>query len=215
MQKLAQQLLPLYGDAATGATGNLAFQHDLANESIIGGDLSGTYVSLHDDAGQAIGEIEALEAADTPAGATPTYGGLQWTAFMQANGETGYWAPDGDGQYYYFGPDGTLYLDSYPYQVQSGDLGNAVGNVATYNFPSSTLPEPAQDYGDLNWYAFQLPSSGGVGYWASEGNGDYYYFGPDGTLYLDSYPGEVQPGDLSNAIGNVATYQFPSVGLAV
>jgi lysozyme family protein len=68
---------------------------------------------------------------------------------------------------------------------------------------------------DLNWNAFQLPNGGGVGYWASDGNGGYYYFGPEGTLYLDSYPGEVQPGDLSNAVGNVATYQFPSVGLAV
>jgi hypothetical protein len=45
-------------------------------------------------------------------------------------------------------------------------------------------------------------------YWASDGAGAYYYFGPDGTLYHDAYAGQVRPNDLSNAIGDVATYQF-------
>ena len=58
--------------------------------------------------------------------------------------------------------------------------------------------------------AFTL-QDGSVGYWAPNGNGEYYYFGPDGTLYLDSYAGEVQSSDLSNAVGNVATYQFPPI----
>ena len=166
-------------------------------------------MSIHDAAGQAVGEIEALQTMENPAPQV-TYGGLEWSSFMQSDGKTGYWAADGSGQYYYFGPDGTLYHDAYPFMVHSGDAAsNAVGNVNTYEFPAPkpTLPQPAQQYGNLDWTPFTR-LDGEIGYWASDNAGAYYYFGPDGVLYHDSYPGAVQPGDFSNAVGNVATYRF-------
>ena len=36
---------------------------------------------------------------------------------MKAEGTTGYWAPDGNGEYYYFASNGTAYRDAYPYEA--------------------------------------------------------------------------------------------------
>lgn len=153
-----------------------------------------------------MGEIETLTNIVDPAPEV-SYGGLQWTSFMTAQGTTGYWAPTGNGQYYYFGPDGTLYLDSYPDEMKSSDMAaNAIGNATTYAFPQ---PGAQPDYGGLNWTPFLLPD-GDTGCWAPNGSGEYYNYGPDGTLYLDAYPGEVHAGDLGNAVGKVNTYVFPS-----
>jgi hypothetical protein len=58
VQALAQQLYASYGD--TGA-GKLSFDHDIGDESVIGGSLSGTYISIHDDASTAVAEIQLLE----------------------------------------------------------------------------------------------------------------------------------------------------------
>ncbi len=210
VKKLASQLDSLYGD--TGG-GQLAFQHDIANESVVGGSLSGTYVSLWDASNQAVGEIQAVTAVVDPP-PSPTYGGLEWTAFMLPDGSYGYWTGAQNGQYYYFGPDGNLYVDDYPGEVQPGDAtSDLIGNVATYNFPPPpAAPQPAQDYGDLIWTPFML-ANGETGFWAQDPNssGEYYYFGPDNALYLDPYPGPVHQTDTaSNVVGNVTTYQFAS-----
>lgn len=76
-------------------------------------------------------------------------------------------------------------------------------------FPASYVALPKQpDYGQLVWTAFTLPG-GQIGEWADSGSGQFYYFGPDHVLYLDAYPGEVLPQDVSSsAVGNVDTYDF-------
>jgi hypothetical protein len=103
-------------------------------------------VSIQTDAQQAIGEILFLDSAFpnstvAPASLPPPtqdYGGLPWVPFVQSDGSVGYWAPKGDGTYYYFGPNGTLYDDSYIGQVQASDMStNAIGVVSTYNFASA------------------------------------------------------------------------------
>ena len=144
VSRLAQQLLTKYGDSATGATGQLAFQHDLANESVTGGSESGTYVSIYSDASQALGEIELTDSAVPNDVVLPQtvlqppstdYGNLDWTPFYLPNNAVGYWAPTGNGMYYYFGPDDTLYEDSYPGEVQPADTqADLVGNVQAYDF---------------------------------------------------------------------------------
>ena len=134
----ANKLLPLYGTTGQGA---LSFGTDIGNESVVGGTESGTYLSIHADAGQAISEIELLNAAfpnavnEPPALQPPSqdYGGLGWVPFTLPTGATGYWAPKSDGTYYYFGPDNVLYHDSYSGEVHQNDVStNAVGNVTTY-----------------------------------------------------------------------------------
>ena len=206
--RLAQHLFAQYGD---GGSGNLKFATAIGYESVIGGSLFGTYVSIHDEAATAVGEIQLLSQVAQPP-STPTYGGLEWTSYMLANGQTAYWAPDGSGKYFTFGSDGALYHDSYPGAVHAADQGsNYVGKVVTYPFPppKPTVPSPAKDYGGLDWTAFTL-QSGDVAWWAPDSSGSqYYYFGADQVLYHDSYPGQVQPEDLSNSVGNVTTYAFP------
>lgn len=160
VQREAEKLLPLYG---TSGSGKLSFGHDIANESVTGGSESGTYISIHDDAGQAVSEIELLYIAfPTQTNLPPPlqspaedYGGLAWVPFVLPTGDTGYWAPKGDGTYYYFGPDGTLYHDSYKGEVQSSNVGsNAVGNVGTFNFDAADGTDTAtNEYPGDTYYA--------------------------------------------------------------
>lgn len=65
-------------------------------------------------------------------GGNPTYGNLSWSQFKLPTGDTGYQAAGRDGSGYYYGPDQTLYKDSYQGEVHANDLGNAVGNVGQY-----------------------------------------------------------------------------------
>jgi hypothetical protein len=164
VQDLAKQLQPLYG---TSGTGQLSFDNDIADESVVGGSESGTYISIHNDAGNAISEIEVLDAVDSQSAAVPTatvsapstdYGNLAWVPFVTAEGSIGYWAPKGDGTYYYYGSDGVLYNDAYAGEVQSADKSaNVVGNAATYNFaanspqPISQPPTGSQGYGGVSY----------------------------------------------------------------
>lgn len=152
VQQEAQQLISEYGDTGNGT---LSFAHDIGDEAVVGGTLSGTYVSLHDEASEAIGEIQLLDAMFPVSTVAPEslqapsqdYGGLAWTPFILPTGDVGYWASDGAGEYYYFGPDNTLYHDSYPGEVQPGDLSNAVGNVTSYTFPDMTGVDASSDDG--------------------------------------------------------------------
>lgn len=158
VQREAEKLLPLYG---TTGDGKLSFQHDIGNESVVGGTESGTYITIHADAGQAISEIEILNAT-FPDSVTPPpalqppnadYGGLDWVPFILPTGDTGYWAAKGDGTYYYFGPDPVLYHDNYPGEVQPQDVStNAVGYAPTFDFAAAD----------------------GTGSSASDGYGSYY-----------------------------------------
>ena len=54
----AQKLAPLWG---TTGNGQLNFDHDIANESVVGGNESGTYLTIYADAGQAVSEIQILD----------------------------------------------------------------------------------------------------------------------------------------------------------
>jgi hypothetical protein len=159
VQAEAQTLLPLYG---TTGNGQLSFDTDLADEAVIGGTESGTYVSIHNDADQAVSEIELLDAefsaAVVPQGLpapSVDYGDLPWVPFTTAQGSIGYWAAKGDGTYYYFGPDGELYDDAYEGEVQPQDVSmNLVGNVATYDFvandpDAAPLPSGSVGYGGV------------------------------------------------------------------
>jgi hypothetical protein len=155
----AAKLLPLYG---TTGGGQLTFDHDIGDEAVVGGAESGTYLSIHNDAGQAVSEIQLLDAA-IPVAVAPQglsapasdYGSLSWVPFVTADGTTGYWAPKGDGTYYYFGSDGQLYNDVYTGEVQNQDINaNLVGNVASYDFAAndpnaSLVPADSSGYGGV------------------------------------------------------------------
>ncbi len=156
----AERLDPLYG---TTGNGQLSFANDIANESVVGGTESGTYVSIHNDAALAVGDIELLDAefpdATISAQSLPTpaqdYGSLAWVPFVDSDGSVGYWAPKGDGTFYYFGANGELYDDAYEGAVKTQDTGaNLVGNVSTYDFATndpgaSTMPSGSIGYGGV------------------------------------------------------------------
>lgn len=71
------------------------------------------------------------------------------------------------------------------------------------NGPPSNWQDPYQQSG-LNWNPFTLPT-GDTGYDAQAPGGGYYYYGPDGKVYQDPYPGEVHAGDLGNYTGMSAS----------
>lgn len=72
---LAQQLAGQYG---TTGNGQLSFGKDIGQESVVGGSLSGTYVSIHDAASQAVDSIkklgDAANKAQAPIIAISAYG---------------------------------------------------------------------------------------------------------------------------------------------
>lgn len=72
---LAQQLAGQYG---TTGNGQLTFGKDIGQESVVGGSLSGTYVSIHDAATQAVDSIkklgDAANKAQAPIIAISAYG---------------------------------------------------------------------------------------------------------------------------------------------
>lgn len=102
-------------------------------------------MTIYGDASQAISEIELLDGGDPRAVAPDTlpapavdYGGLASVPFLQSDGGTGYYAHVADGSFYYFGPDGIVYHDSYAGQVLPQDAAaNSLGPVATYQFGAS------------------------------------------------------------------------------
>lgn len=64
----AQTLLNEYGDTGNG---QLSFQHDIADESVIGGNLSGTYITIYDQASRDLGTVQFLDTAFPTAVAFP------------------------------------------------------------------------------------------------------------------------------------------------
>lgn len=154
IRREAEKLQPLYG---TTGGGKLNFDHDIANEEVIGGTEAGTYLSIYNDAGTAVGEITLLDSAFPKTAVLPPsakaletdYGGLAWVPFFLPDGNTGYWAPKGDGTYYYFGPDTVLYHDNYPGEVQPQDVSpNAVGYAPTYDFAAAMSAQQQAGYYD-------------------------------------------------------------------
>jgi len=88
-------------------------------------------------------------------------------------------------------------------------VGGAIGNLlpGKTQIPQNEAPaqsEPSPTWGGLQWTAI----SGHPNLWnANAGGGMFYYTGPDHKLYLDSYAGEVHPGDLGNVISqNVSSF---------
>ena len=83
------------------------------------------------------------------------YGGLAWVSFTLPTGATGYWAPKGDGTYYYLGPDGTLYDDPYQGEVQpNGVATDGVGNASTYDFYSADASNITSSYNSVDQFYY-------------------------------------------------------------
>ena len=171
VQQEARKLLPLYGDSGTGQLGH---QTDIGNVWVEGGTEAGTYVTVHDDAGQAISEIELLNAEDMPktfAPPTQDYGAIDWTPIQLPSGSqgAGYWGQSDSGQFFYFDPsNNNLYSGADPGPVTTDSAW--IGDVRTFDFVSGSAVQGAASqtpsYGGAQWHAF-TQTDGSIGYWSA------------------------------------------------
>ena len=81
----------------------------------------------------------------------------------------------------------------------SGSGGSSGGGAAGNSAPS---------WGGLSWTPVQTPNGAG---WNAYSNGEWYFVGPHGNLYILGHPGIYTPSEANDSLGPAAAW-FASIG---